>query len=260
MLISKLCNEADYRTDWFAAHCAALRQPVRYHRKYWEWAFIYQALVERGLLAPGKRGLGFGVGREPLAAAFAAQGCQITATDLDPASAAAQGWVESQQHAPHLEALNELGLCDPDEFHRLVTFEYADMNQIDPRYAGQFDFTWSSCSFDHCGSIGLGQHFVMNQMHCLRPGGVAVHTTEFNLSSNDATLDDASVVLFRRRDIETLVYALRDHGYVIDIDLTPGTGPIETFVDVPPYQLDPHLRLQFANYVTTSIGLIILKP
>lgn len=259
MLISKLCNEADYGSEWFAEHCARLKQPALYHRKYWEWAFIYQALLERGMLAVGKRGLGFGVGEEPMAAAFAANGCQITATDLDPVSAQGQGWVAAQQHTRDLEALNKFGICDPDQFHRLVTFEHADMNQIDPKYAGQFDFTWSSCSFEHCGSIALGQQFIVNQMNCLRPGGVAVHTTEFNVSSNDATLDYASVVLFRRRDIEAMVYALRDHGYVIDIDLTVGTGPIESHVDVPPYRLDPHLRLEFANYVTTSIGLIIRK-
>jgi hypothetical protein len=46
-------------------------KPVPSHRKLWEWCYIAQVLWERGLLQPGRPGLGFGVGHEPLAALFA---------------------------------------------------------------------------------------------------------------------------------------------------------------------------------------------
>ena len=39
------------------------------HRKMWEWLFIAEALRERGMLAAGRRGVGFGVGQEPLVSA-----------------------------------------------------------------------------------------------------------------------------------------------------------------------------------------------
>lgn len=274
MLQSKICNEKDFLTEWYLDGCEKMkvetfllkshrhlrREQFRFHRKLWEWCYIYQALLERGMLAPGKKGLGFGVGLEPLTAAFASNGCAITATDLDFDSAKSLGWVDSNQHSVSLQDLNLENICDPARFAQLVTFEYADMNAIDPKFYRQFDFTWSSCSFEHLGSIELGKQFIVNQMHCLRPGGVAVHTTEYNLSSNTDTLDHDLTVIFRRQDIEWMVAALRAQGYSIEIDYTVGAGPVESCVDVPPFAHNPHLRLLLGQYVSTSIGLIISKP
>ncbi len=122
-----------------------------------------------------------------------------------------------------------------------------------------FDFTWSSCAFEHLGSLAAGAEFVMEQMRCLRPGGVAVHTTEYNVSSNAGTIDHAPTVLYRRRDIEDLMRRLRKLGYAIDCDLTEGTSLPDQHVDVPPFS-DTHLRTKLGEYTTTSIGLIIEKP
>jgi hypothetical protein len=69
------------------------------HRKFWEFAYISQCLEERGMLQPGRRGLGFGVGREPLASVFAKRGCAIVATDLAANAATRLGWAQSNQHA-----------------------------------------------------------------------------------------------------------------------------------------------------------------
>lgn len=52
------------------------------HRKMWEWLYICEALAERGMLQSGRAGIGFGVGKEPLVAVFAAEGCRILASDL----------------------------------------------------------------------------------------------------------------------------------------------------------------------------------
>ena len=70
-------------------------------------------------------------------------------------------------------------------------------------------------------------------MRCLRPGGVAVHTTEYNVSSNEDTLETGGTVLFRRRDVDDLERRLRDAGHSIDIDYTEGTTPADLHVDVP---------------------------
>src|SRR5260370_19674515 len=56
--------------------CDAEGNPLL-HRKIWEWCFIAQALDDHGMLRPGKRGLGFAVGKEPLPAALAGCGCRI---------------------------------------------------------------------------------------------------------------------------------------------------------------------------------------
>jgi hypothetical protein len=259
MLKSQICKQEDFETPWFLLACEKCKEPLRYHRKLWEFCYIYQGFLERGVLQPGKQGLGFGVGTEPLVPLFASHGCQITATDLDYSSALAQGWVHSNQHMSSIDKINEWGICDPEQFQKLVTFKTLNMNDITPEFHNQYDFTWSSCSFEHCGSIELGKQFIINQMDCLKPGGIAIHTTEFNLSSNDSTLENGPTVIFRHQDIEWMVETLRGLGHSIDIDYTVGTGEIESYVDVPPYQSDIHLRLQLAQYVSTSIGLIIKK-
>ena len=198
------------------------------------------------------------MGREPLASFFAAQGCEIVATDLGTDSARETGWLDSNQHADSLTALNEAGLCDPEAFRRLVTYRVADMNAIPDDLRG-FDFTWSACSFEHVGSIELGEEFLVKQMECLRPGGVAVHTTEFNVRSDDETLSDGPTVLFRRRDIERMASRLSGLGHEIELDLNLGDGVADGTIDMPPYTHNPHLKLQLGAYVTTSIGLIVRK-
>ncbi|AMA73253.1 MULTISPECIES: methyltransferase domain-containing protein [Aneurinibacillus] len=259
MLISQLCKEQDFETEWFKNACTQLQHPHVYHRKLWEFCYIYQGLLERGMLASGKKGLGFGVGKERLVSLFAAHGCQIVATDLDVDRAKVQGWVDSNQHSNHLDELNQYGLCDAEQFCKFVTFENVDMNHIPDKYENRFDFTWSSCAFEHCGSIELGKNFIINQMKCLRPGGIAIHTTEFNVSSNDETLEYGITVLFRKRDIEWMVETLRAAGHSIDIDYSLGNGQIDSFIDVPPYTSQYHLKLQIGQFVSTSIGLIIKK-
>jgi len=258
MLISKVCNEKDFSTDWFKRCCEKLKEPFRYHRKLWEYCYIYQALLERGMLQPDKWGLGFAVGKEPLTAAFATHGCRITSTDLDLDKATELGWPQTNQHCSSLQDLNERGICDPQLFERLVTFKYMDMNNIDPAEFNRYDFTWSSCAFEHCGSIELGKQFIINQLNCLKPGGIAVHTTEYNLSSNEKTIETKHIVLFRKKDLEWMVDNLRSLGHSIEIDFTIGNGPIES-IEAQPTDTDNHLRLKFGKYVTTSIGLIITK-
>ncbi len=245
-------------TDWFKNSCVKLKEPFKYHRKLWEYCYIYQSLLERGMLQPGKTGLGFAVGKEPLTAAFASHGCQITSTDLELEKAQAQGWTSSSQHCNGLTGLNERGICDPQLFNSLVTFKYMDMNKIDNTTFNSFDFTWSSCAFEHCGSLDLGKEFIVNQMNCLKPGGIAVHTTEYNLTSDRDTLQSGLTVLFRKRDFDWIVNKTCALGHSIDIDYTAGNGKIESIV-AKPADTDYHLRLQLGKYVTTSIGLIITK-
>jgi hypothetical protein len=231
---------------------------IRLHRKVWEYCYIVQALYERGLLRPDSRGLGFAVGREPLPSYFASQGCAIVATDLDTRRAEKAGWAQTNQHADNLKVLNERGHCPPKDFNRLVSFQHLDMNRI-PDALNGFDFCWSSCSFEHLGSIRHGEEFVVRMLDTLKPGGVGVHTTEFNLLSNDATVDNHQTVLFRKRDLDAISSRLRALGHHIDLVYQPGDGPADLIVDVPPYKEDPHLKLHLMSFTTTSIGLIITK-
>lgn len=256
---SPLCRQADFETPWFAWWTESLGERLRYHRKLWEFVFVAQALHERGLLRMGARGLGFGVGHEPLPAYLAARGCRITATDLDPDEAARVGWIDTAQHAAGLGPLRRPDLCPPHVLAERVDFRPADMTAIPADLAG-FDFCWSACALEHLGSLAAGLDFVEASLATLRPGGVAVHTTEFNLTSDDDTVDHQGTVLFRARDLRGLADRLTAQGHhVAPLDLTPGDAPLDRFLDLPPYRPEPHLRLALEGFESTSVGIIVTR-
>ncbi|MFT4068965.1 SAM-dependent methyltransferase [Paraburkholderia sp.] len=260
-LSSQLCTALQFREPEYARWCREMRSPARLARKQWEFVFVLEALWRSGMFAGGRRGLGFGCGNEPLPAVMAKYGCEIVATDLDTREAAEKGWVDTDQHAATLDALNGFGICPDGIFRRRVSHEFANMNVIPEKFTGQFDFVWSCCAFEHLGSIRHGLDFVKNSIKCLRPGGVAVHTTEFNLSSNDDTLEDPGCVIFRRRDMEQLRAELEGEGYsVAPFNFNAGSEPVDHHIDAPPYAETPHLKIMLEGYVATSIGLIVRKP
>jgi len=228
----------------------------RLHRKVWELCYVSQVLYENGMLAPGKRGLCFAVGREPLPALFASFGCSILATDLHT-DQSESGWIETNQHAENLEVLQHPDVCDPQLFRERVSFRFVDMNNIPEDLSG-FDFVWSCCSFEHLGSITKGKRFIRRMTRCLKPGGIAIHTTEFNVSSNTQTVETGGSVIFRQQDFEEMIALLRKAGHTADdCDYSPGTGPADLHVDQPPYPQEVHLKLNLFGYTSTSGALII---
>lgn len=258
-LVSSLCSARQLESVEFREWCRRLGDTFSLHRKLWEWGYICQALSERGMLASGRRGLGFAVGKEPLPSLFASMGCDVVATDLDAADPRGATWSATNQLAAKQTELNARGLCYSETFRRRVTLRRVDMNRIPDELRG-FDFTWSSCSFEHCGSIELGQEFLCRQMNCLKPGGVAVHTTEFNLSSNSRTITAGETVIFRRRDLEQLARRLRAAGHFVEpFDLSLDDRLQEALGQGPSSPSAGHLRLQLGPYLATSIGLIIRR-
>lgn len=234
-------------------------------RKIWEFDFILDTLFHAGMLSSGKKGLGFAVGQEPLPALFCKYGCEILATDLDSTSAAEKGWVESNQHSESKATLYNPGICDQKIFEEKCTFRAVDMTNI-PNDLTEYDFIWSSCALEHLGSIRNGKQFIYDSLECLKPGGVAVHTTEYNVTSNLITIDTfprCNFCIFRRKDLEDVASHLTRLGYTISLNFKLGTTPMDRFVDTPPYRMNPHLRLRigsrFNPLVATSYGLIIQK-
>jgi len=255
---SVACTYASLASPEIFRWLEPLKQRPYPHRKFWEWAYICEVLHERGLLAEGKRGLGFAVGQEPLAAFFATHGCQIVATDLAEESLEAR-WDANGQHAKELSNLNHFKVCDQQTLERNVTLRAVDMNDIPADLRG-FDFVWSSCSFEHLGSMELGKKFVGNMCDCLKPGGVAVHTTEFNVYSDQETVEVGGDVIFRRRDIEEMAAIAAGRGCdMVGRDYFLGDTPLDLYVDSPPYKHNPHLKLALHGFVATSFGVIVVK-
>jgi SAM-dependent methyltransferase len=259
-VVSQLVTQSQLESEAFKRWCYEIKETPRYHRKQWEYAYVLQGLYENDLLRPGTLGLGFGVGKEPLPAVMAKYGCKVIATDMDIASAKKAGWVETNQYSTSKNDLNKRGICDVDKFNKLVSFQIADMNNIPARLKSmRFDFIWSCCAVDHLGSIELGIKFIKETVKLLKPGGISIHTTEYNVLSNDDTLDNQGTVLFRRKDIELLVNDLRLEGYHIYFNPHTGNGYIDKHIDIPPYADNNHLKLLIGKYVSTSIGLLIKR-
>ncbi len=129
-LRSCLCTYEQLDSDVFRSWCQRFRHDWGLNRRLWEWSFICQALSERGLLSPGKRGLGFAVGQEQLPALFASLGCEITATEIDGTDPRAEGWLNSQYWTDVAASLNQKGICDPAQFQRLISFRPVDMTRM----------------------------------------------------------------------------------------------------------------------------------
>ena len=260
--VSQLCTSNQMLSPIYDYWCDVIKSPARFSRKQWEFVYIMQALDQAGMLINGKRGLGFGCGREPLAGLFASKGCEILATDLDTYKAHEKGWVDTLQHAANLDDLYKTAkrILPKKEFYEKVQFQNVDMNYIPSKYFDQFDFVWSACSLEHLGSLQHGLDFIKQSLKCLKKGGIAVHTTEFNLSSNDQTFETPGCSLYRERDISQLIYELNSQGYTVaPLNLNSGSKPVDKHIDFPPYGFSPHIKLMLEGYVITSIGLIISK-
>ncbi len=264
MLRSEIARTDRLLSDNFQTRLAPFEAQRTIHRKCWETAYILQALAERGLIRDGSRGLGFAVGRERIPAVLAAGGCRLTATDLGAGGENNALWADTNQWSGTLEDLTFPDICPKEVMAAQVEFRPVDMNDIPDDLTG-YDFTWSTCSFEHCGSLQKGADFILRQMDCLRSGGLAVHTTEFNLSSNEETIETGATVIYRLRDIEDIMRRLTEAGHRVEpLDIRLGDHSHDRYVDrisrrTNTFPQKRHLRLQLWDWATTSIGLIITK-
>lgn len=232
------------------------------HRKGWEWCAIAQALEEHDMLRDGRVGCGFAVGKEPLTSMFASLGARITATDAPP-NEVAGGWVATNQHAASLEDLHKPTILPADIFREHVRFQYSDMRDRSTFPQEKYDFIWSSCAFEHLGTLDAGHRFVIDSADkLLRAGGIAVHTTEYNVSSDDETITAGPFVLYRRKDFERLGGSLRNVCCgMVPVDYDVGLHPDDLNYDYPPYGSHGrrHIKLLVRDYIVTSAMIIIYK-
>lgn len=312
---SRRVRAEDFSADWFRAIIAEMDEPLKMHRKLWEYAVIAKVYLERidptfsdagrlmyqrrvmedldrNINSPVRRPrvLGFGVGHDPLPAWFAMRGAEVVATDK-PAEDTIKTWKSTGQHAAGKDQLRR-SKGTTDEDWRRVCFIPHDMTQEDNLYRayassitddngqGYFDLTFSCGSFEHIGGLAASMDFFVRQMAFLKPGGVAVHTTEYSINHN--RYDSADLCLFRSRDIAILARRLAEQGdLLLPFDSTPGTSSADCYIDQPPYvgnittpnedtlhaaglklgSVGPwHLNMALTTgHVTTSIVLIAIR-
>lgn len=273
-LTCKPTTQEDVESDWFLYWCNELQLAPLYHRKLWEFAFALQTLYNHDLLREGVKAIGYGCGQEPLPSYFAKMGIASLVTDLQPEAVAGSGWAETGQHAATLEHSFFENLVTREVFDKHVTHRFVDMNAIPGDLYDTYDFCWSICSLEHVGSIRKGLDFVKNSVKSLKPGGVAVHTTEFNYLSKDKTVDNKSTVLFLRKHFEMLRDELAGEGHeMLEPDFDIGKGVLDRFIDMPPYtgaedwfqppvagyDQEAHLKLALDGYPCTCFGIAVKK-
>ncbi len=257
--VSQLCTALQFDHPEFNHILQQMRLVPTQHRKLWEHVYIVRILHREGLLTPGRRAIVFGCGRERIPAYLAHHGVEVLATDAPAEKTDSQGWASTGQYAAQAADLFIPDLIERAQFERLVSFRPLDMNAIPADLAGQFDACWSTCSLEHLGSLRHGLDFIENSLSVLRPGGIAVHTTEFNLISNDKTLDAPGLCVYRRRDMEELAVRLIAKGHeVLPLNFHPGEEELDEVVDAPPYAL-PHLKLELQDMTCTSIGFAVRR-
>jgi 2-polyprenyl-3-methyl-5-hydroxy-6-metoxy-1,4-benzoquinol methylase len=270
-LTCRASTQADLESTWAAHWCGQLQMPVLFHRKVWELAYVLQAIHEHGHIREGARGLGFGCGVEPLPSYLAAHRVSVTMTDLPQSEAAEAGWSATNQHAATASMAFQPHLVSREQFDENVTLRAVDMNAI-PQDLSGYDFCWSICALEHLGSIEQGLAFIENALNTLKPGGLSVHTTEFNISAEGATVDNWPTVLFQQKHFETLATRLRALGHdVAALDFALGDRPLDRFIDLPPFHHDlpddlaewlggpQHLKVAVDGFAATCYGLIIRK-
>jgi hypothetical protein len=251
--ISQLVSAEQILSPRFVQWCRLFGWKLGLNRKLWEYLYILNAMDQLVGLHPGTRVLGFGVGRERIVPLLASLGCDVVATDY---LGQHELWPRAAQN---LEDLFDSLFCDAETFHSRVSFQNVDMNRIPPNLR-EFDCLWSCGSLEHIGGLQNGLDFIEAAMECLRPGGAAIHTTEFNLVSDEITYETPSMSFYRRRDIIALAERLLEKGHQIVLNFTRGDTLADLHVDQDPARnIALSLTVQADIYIITSIGLIIQK-
>lgn len=262
-LVSRPCTYRDFQNAEFLELGQKLCGDQVITRKKWEWAYIVHVLESFGCLRPGAKGLGFAVGQEPLPSYFASRDVKVLATDIGAEELGAPSWIESDQHVGEsIELLWKERLCTRAQFEENVSFRYVNMNMIPEDLRG-YDFCWSSCAIEHVGSLAQSKQFLKNMLQCLKPGGVAVHTTEFNLTSDVDTLEMGDSVIYRKKDIEEIKEYFLSMGCEMETSYLRGGEDQDHQLDIYPFSspgAPVHINLVIGPYASTSFAIVVRKP
>ncbi len=168
-----LISPEDWTDSKLVGTLAALRQPrSMQHRKYWEYATIANLLEERGLLDGTKTGLGLGTGQEVLCFHLARHAQRVIATDLFSDT--------TEWDCARLEPKDAYEKSPFPYPRERLEFRNMDMRKIDLPDES-VDFVWSTSSVEHVNTVEDYLQVFQGIARVLKPGGMAVIVTEFNL-------------------------------------------------------------------------------
>ena len=165
-LTSRACCQADIEGDWLRHWCRAARpRAACITARCGRMPSSLQMLWEAGMLAPGRRGLGFAVGRRRCRRCSPPQGVEMLATDLAAEDAQARGLGGTGQHGRGTDGAVPPAACWTAGGIRRAGRASARVDMARPaggrcRTAAS---TWSgrSARIEHLGSIERGLAFVV---------------------------------------------------------------------------------------------------
>jgi SAM-dependent methyltransferase len=219
------------------------------HRKHWEWGLGLYGLQKLGCIRPDAEALSVGAGVEWPLYYFANRVRHVHAIDL--------------YDDTHFEGLDP---TVPSNAERAAPFPYrrealsfTRMDALDLQFPDDtFDFVFTFSSIEHFGGHG-GTALAMQEIaRVLKPGGVAVVSTEIVLHGRDPeffTADEIAPCFVDASGL-TLVEPL---DLAIDPELVANPVPF----DYPPgFQGDtgPHTSVRIRGVTFTSIELFLRKP
>jgi hypothetical protein len=249
---------ADISSPWFNYWATGLRSRVRPHRKLWEFIIVLQALYESGALTKGAKVLGLGVGGEPLPSYLASLGLSVVATDLP-------GFAER-------ETIWREDLVSAEAFDAQVEVSNLDMRRMDDTTLRGFDALWSCSVLNTFSTEVQAAEAVIDAMDALKPGGVAVHVTEWAFADDRPAFDPGRLA-FPRAFFEKLAQGLNGRKHqVLPLSFDLGSHALDGYVDAPPFSLTgseafealwqegssaPHLKVADGDTMRTSFALVV---
>jgi hypothetical protein len=249
--VSQLCTAAQFDEPAAQEIMKAMGMARRLHRSNWQQLYVVSVLATLGCIAKGRSAIGLGTTRQRIAALLASRGLEVMAMGRPGATAP-----EEARGGYHLFFPEVVRLAD---FELLVHFAEQDLKEPDLDLGGPYDICWSCDVAQHMGHMDEVLGLVESSLNLLKPGGVAVHTLDFNIGSDTDTIEGNDLTVPRRRDIEVLVQRLVRAGHeVLPVNLHPGHDFADGVVDLRPYSL-PHLKVQMGDHVVTSLGLAIRR-
>jgi hypothetical protein len=252
--VSQLCTAAQFSEAAFVEIAGAMALSTKLHRGIWESVWVASVLASHGCIAPGKRALGLGPQRERIAALLASRAMAVHVVRITETAEPSL----SLQHA--LLQLFYPEIIRIDDFDVLVGMQ--DGDSLDPvrGIAAEHDCVWSVGISRRLGSVAAVGNFIRRSLDALRPGGIAAHTLDINLSSEAKGGVVEGHLAFHRADLDALVLRLVRDGYeMLPINLYPGHDAADAVIDAPPFGL-PHLKVLAGLETVGSFGLAIRRP
>ena len=248
---SQLCTASQFKDAAFHEIVEAMRAQPGKRRGLWEQVWTVSMLATEGMVAPGRRGLGIETGSERISALLASRGVEVLATGSGASTPAAMEIRRVRLFYPEVVHI--------EDFDQLCRFAELDPRRVDSLPADGFDFCWSVGMPGRLHSIEAALDFLEASLAPLRPGGLAVHSFAFNLTSDQTTWEFPDLVILRRCDIEALAERLGKAGHrILTFNTHPGYDPADERVTTQPATTTGH-RQRHGVVVSTSFGLAIRK-